>query len=237
VTIKTKILGIYLAVAVISTGVVATGIWLRSRLPKAEMPIVTDVGKSTADEWFPVTGDISLTNQSGERVRFSDLKGKVCLVLEFFAVCPRCAVRNGSDLRAIYDTYRKHPDFQVVCISVDPEEDTVERLKDYSAALGADPKNWWFLTGDREESHRFLRNSLKFLDVRERTNPVERDSLGRYAHDLGFLVMNRDGVIVGKRDLAYAAEQGAATHERYRAELDAMIRHALEKKEKGRTEP
>lgn len=192
--------------------------------------MVMDVGKTTAEEWFPVTGDISMTNQAGERVSFSDLRGKVCLVLEFFAVCPRCAVRNGSDLRSIYETYRKDPDFRVICISVDPEQDTVERLKDYAAALGADPKNWWFLTGDREESHRFLRNSLKFLDVRERTNPIERDSLGKYAHDLGFLVMNREGMIVGKRDLAYASEQGLTTHDKYRGELDAMIRRALERK-------
>ena len=225
---KAKIIGIYLVAAAISAGVIAVGMWLRAGLPKAEVPLVTNVGKTTADEWFPVTGDLTCTNQAGQVVKFSDLKGKVCLVLEFFAVCPRCAVRNGSDLRAIYDTYRKNPDFQIVCISVDPEQDTVERLKDYATALGADAKNWWFLTGKREESHHFLRNSLKFLDVRERTNPVERDSLGKYAHDLGFLVMNREGVIVGKRDLAYATEQGANTHDRYRAELDEMIRRALD---------
>ena len=96
--------------------------------------------------------DFTAVNQAGETVRLSQLKGKVWLVAEFFAVCPHCAMRNGAELRAIYDEFKNHPDFQIVCISVDPQTDTVQKLKDYASALGADTSDRWFLNGGDEKA-------------------------------------------------------------------------------------
>ena len=150
-TTKGKIIAIYGAVAVISAGIIAGGMWLRSGLRKPQEPSLTiESGKETQKEWFPVTRDFTAVNQAGETVRLSQLKGKVWLVAEFFAVCPHCAMRNGAELRVIYDEFKDHPDFQMVCISVDPQTDTVEKLKDYASALGADNRNWWFLNGGDE---------------------------------------------------------------------------------------
>jgi protein SCO1/2 len=164
-------------------------------------------------------------------VKLSDLRGKVWVVAEFFAVCPHCAVRNGKELREIYEAFGDHPDFQIVCISVDPQQDDVEKLKDYAEALGADSKNWWFLNaGDEKSTHEYLEQTLKFLGVRERTDPAQIEANGRFEHDMGILAVNRDFSTFGKWDLAFQrSELGtpegykavkASMMERLRAELD-----------------
>lgn len=225
---RSKIVMIYGSVAVLSAAIIGTAVFLRSRLPEPDVGEIVNVGRAEPGAWFEITEDLEATNQAGEQVRLSDLRGKVWMVAEFFAVCPKCAVRNGSDLREIYDEFKDEPDFHLVCVSVDPEADTVEKLGEYAMALGADVSNWWFLTGEREKLHRYLSDELKFLDIRERSDPDEVEQLGRYAHDLGLIVVDRSWRVIGKRDLAWAKEEGGeGTYEEWKQDLKQRIRDAL----------
>jgi protein SCO1 len=169
-----------------------------------------NVGKQVETEWYPIEKDLVATNQAGEKVKLSDLRGKVWVVAEFFAVCPHCAVRNGTELRAIYDQFKDHPDFQIVCISVDPKEDHAEKLKDYATALGADVKNWWFVNaGDEKVTHEYLEGTLKFFKIEQRTDPADIESNGRFSHDMGLMLVDRNFTVIGKWPLADArSEEG-----------------------------
>lgn len=227
----------YGGVAVLCAAILAIAFFLRSRLPKPEAPPIVHSGKEASHQWFAIANDLEATNQEGENVRLFDLRGKVTVIAEFFAVCPHCAVRNGAELRAIYDTFKDHPDFHIACISVDPETDTPEKLQDYGTALGADPQNWWFLTaGDAKATHRYLEHELKFFGVRERTDPLEIEANGRYAHDLGFLLVDRELNVIGKWPLADARSEEAkqrdpGLYDRLKADMLQRIRAELEKNE------
>jgi cytochrome oxidase Cu insertion factor (SCO1/SenC/PrrC family) len=234
---KWKIGMIYGTVVALSAAIIGTALWLRRGLPAPDVAAIVNVGKQEARDWFEIGEDLEMVNQQGETVRLSELRGKVWVVAEFFAVCPKCAVRNGSDLRSLYEQFKGHPDFQMVCISVDPEADTVEKLGAYAAALGADARNWWFLTGDRERTHRYLSQVMKFLDVRERKDPQEIAEQGKYAHDLGLMVVDRGWRVIGKRDLAWAAEEGGHLHAQYRADLCRWIEGALQAPALGSAAP
>ena len=199
----------------------------------AETIDFANVGRQRQEAWFPIGKDLVATNQAGETVKLSDLRGKVWVVAEFFAVCPHCAVRNGKELREIYDAFKDHPDFHIVCISVDPQQDDVEKLKDYSEALGADSKNWWFLNaGDEKATHEYLEKTLKFLGVRERTDPAQIEANGRFEHDMGLLAVSRDFSTFGKWDLAFQRSE-LGTPEGYKSVKSAMmtrLREELDKK-------
>ncbi|QTN31779.1 SCO family protein [Akkermansiaceae bacterium] len=194
-----------------------------------------NVGQQREKEWYPIEKDLVATNQAGASVRLSDLRGKVWVVAEFFAICPHCAERNGAELRAIYDEFREHPDFHMVCISVDPERDNVERLGEYAKALGAETEDWWFLNaGEEKATHEYMEKTLKFLGVRERTDPADIEANGRFLHDLGLMVVDRDFNVIGKWSLAAArSEEGRALdpgqYERDKAEMAARIRAELAK--------
>lgn len=199
----------------------------------AETIDFANVGQQRQEAWFPIGKDLVATNQAGEMVKLSDLRGKVWVVAEFFAVCPHCAVRNGKELREIYDAFKDHPDFHIVCISVDPQQDDVEKLKDYAEALGADSKNWWFLNaGDEKATHDYLEKTLKFLGVRERTDPAQIEANGRFEHDMGLLAVSRDFSTFGKWDLAFQRSE-LGTPEGYKSVKSAMmtrLREELDKK-------
>ena len=223
-----KVVAIYTFVVVASVAMVWFFIKVAGTVP--ETPVAVDVGREVPETLFPIEAELEMTRQDGETVKLSDLKGKVTVLAQFFAVCPKCAVRNGGDLLELYKTFGDDPDFRMLCISVDPETDGVEELAAYAETLGADASNWWFTrTDDQAEIHRFLEEELKFFKIRERTDEVDIASNGRYAHDLDLLLIDREMNVVGKYPLANAAsEEGrkvdATRYEREKHELFKRIR-------------
>lgn len=225
-TKKTTLTLFYTGIAAFCIAIVSVSFYLRSKLPKPDMKIIVDSGKEVVEDWGEISEDLEAINQEGLQVRLSDLKGKVWLVAEFFAVCPHCMRRNGEELQQIYQEFGSNPDFHIVCISVDPENDKVERLEQYGSVLNADPANWWFLNaGDNETTHRYLEKVLKFFAVKERTDPMDIETNGRYAHDLSFLLVDRNFKVVGKWPLAdLRTEQGRALYPgRYEAEKKQLF--------------
>lgn len=92
--------------------------------------------------------DFSLTDQNRKNVTNKDLKGNVYLVEFFFSKCPTiCPVMN-QNMKHIQQEI-KDPDFKIVSISIDPENDTPENLKKHALRMGADESRWHFLTGNR----------------------------------------------------------------------------------------
>src|SRR6266849_709537 len=93
--------------------------------------------------------EFTLTSQDGAPVSLADLRGKVVAVTFIFTMCTAtCPVLTpmmsfvqdqlGSDFGA---------KIAFVSITVDPERDTPEVLKEYAQAFGANLAGWAFLTG------------------------------------------------------------------------------------------
>ncbi len=237
-TRKTTIALFYTGVAALCIGILSIAMYLRPGLTSTYVePALVNTGKDTPADWFEIGKDLSAINQENEAVKLSDLRGKVWIVAEFFAICPHCAVRNGEELRKIYDEFRDHPDFHIVCITVDPENDNQEKLADYAKALGADTEDWWFLNaGDTKATHAYLENELKFFGIRERTDPLDIEANGKFAHDLGFLLVDREFRVVGKWPLADARSEEARKidpdlYQKTKDHLFNRIRTELEKNE------
>lgn len=230
---RSKIILFYGGVAVASVAMVLFFHNLGRAVPEQPVSQVRDVGKETVESFFPIKEDLELVNQEGEEVKLSDIRGKVTVVTEFFAVCPHCAVRSGIELRELIERFGSNPDFRIVCISVDPETDGPVELKAYAEALDADPRNWWFATaGSKEQTHRYLEKVLGFMGIRERRDPVDIASNGRYSHDLGLMLVDRDFNVVGKWPLADARSaegraQDPGNYERLKTEMYERIEKEL----------
>jgi protein SCO1 len=118
-------------------------------LQQAESATSTSV-KSAAEKYF---SDVELLNQDGQKMRFySDvLKNKVVIINTFFTTCTSVCPplnRNFEKLQeALGDRLGK--DAFLVSITVDPENDTPPRLKEYGRRFHA-RDGWIFLTGKKE---------------------------------------------------------------------------------------
>lgn len=93
--------------------------------------------------------DFELTDQNNKKISNKDMLGKVYLVEFFFSKCPTiCPVMN-TNMRAIEDEIN-NPNFGIISISIDPENDTPQTLKEHAERIGVKSPNWHFLTGNRD---------------------------------------------------------------------------------------
>jgi cytochrome oxidase Cu insertion factor (SCO1/SenC/PrrC family) len=227
---KLKIIGVYTLTAIVSVVILTAAFWVRNGLIEREKPMIVNGGSEKQEVLFAIDKDLEATNQAGELVKLSSLKGKVWVVGEFFAICPHCAMRNGQELRGLIDEFGKESGFHLTCISIDPETDNVEKLKEYASALNADPSNWWFLTtNNTQTAHEYMEGTMKFFKVKLRTDPLDIESNGKYMHDLGLAVVNKNFEVVGKWPLAEARKQNPALYETMKQEMYETIRRELAK--------
>lgn len=84
-----------------------------------------------------VGGPFTLTNQDGQVVDEKILEGKWSLVFFGFTYCPDYCPTTLGVLNAVQERMGdKAKDLQIVFISIDPERDTPQMLKDYLSSDG-----------------------------------------------------------------------------------------------------
>lgn len=96
--------------------------------------------------------DFVLKDQEGRRLTQKDLEGKIVVADFFFASCTSICPKMSVNMNKAQERFSGNKDRVVfLSISVDPERDTVEVLKDYGRRYGADPRRWLLATGDRKQ--------------------------------------------------------------------------------------
>jgi protein SCO1 len=133
-------------------------------------PAAPQAEHSPAKRYF---GDVPLVDQHGQPVRlYSDLlAGKVVVIHCFFGECKgACPVMLGAYTK-LQERFRDRlgKDLFLISMSVDPEQDTPEKLEAMAQALKAKP-GWSFVTGARADVDRALTKLGLYASTRE-THP------------------------------------------------------------------
>ena len=105
------------------------------------------------DERLPAIGPapaFSLTAQDGATVSLGDFRGKTVVVTFIFASCTDTCPMLTDKMARVQDKLGEMFGKNIIFISitVDPERDTPEVLKQYADSFGANPAGWFFLTGE-----------------------------------------------------------------------------------------
>ncbi len=106
----------------------------------------------------PVVGHLppfSLVAASGEPFGSDDLRGQVWVASFFFTRCPSICPEVMQAMASLQARYLESgiEGIRLVSISVDPANDTPERLRVAASRYGADPARWMLLTGDSTRIH------------------------------------------------------------------------------------
>lgn len=106
----------------------------------------------------------SFDNQEGQKVTDKDLAGKVYVAEYFFTTCKGICPKLNSNVKDLAQDLAGERDFRILSYTVDPETDSVARMKKYSDSLGVDPKKWFFLTGRKDSLYHLARTGYLLDD-------------------------------------------------------------------------
>ncbi|MGM8366051.1 SCO family protein [Virgibacillus sp. W0181] len=92
--------------------------------------------------------DFEAVTQDNEQINLKDFEGEWLVADLIFTNCTTVCLPMTSNMKILQDKLKeKDLDAHLVSLSVDPERDTPEVLKEYANEYDADLNNWTFLTG------------------------------------------------------------------------------------------
>jgi protein SCO1 len=159
------------------------------------MTRITDMGKPQ----LPVLNTVmpfSFTRQDGQQISNKDVRGKTVIVEYFFTTCKGICPKMNRNMVKIYNELKNEKDFLILSHTVDPETDSVATLKRYADSIGANPSNWWFLTGSKEQLYKAARESYILDDPKNSSKNITE----QFLHTQFFCLVDRDGVVRGIYD-------------------------------------
>lgn len=127
----------------------------------SEEPKNLETESSVVNEHFSDMSIFNLpshwTTQDGKDIELKDLQGKVVAMVMIYTSCQAACPRLVADMRNLEKQIPtdKKDNVQYVFVSIDPEVDTPERLKDFAIENKMDSDEWLFLRGSEEDTREF----------------------------------------------------------------------------------
>ena len=92
-------------------------------------------------------------------------------------------------MKALYEVFKNEKGFLILSHTVDPETDTVARMKRYADSLGANAGNWLFLTGKKDSLYHAARISYLLDDPKNGNDKIE----DQFIHTQFFALVDKGG--------------------------------------------
>ena len=159
---------------------------------KVEMKTID--GKPVADTIYQTVPDFEFTNQEGKLINQDIVKDKIYIADFFFVTCPTICPRMKKNLLKVYETFKDNPEIMLLSHTIDPEHDSVSVLHDFASRLGADSKQWAFLTGNREKIYELAEHGYYATALADSTEP------GGYVHSGGLILVDKKRRVRGIYD-------------------------------------
>ncbi len=135
--------------------------------------------------------EFSFINQNGESIINDSLNGNIYIAKFFFTSCPTICPIMTKNMAYVQSKLSVYPNIKFLSHTVDPINDTPERMLEYinslkSKNVNISLSNWDFVTGDKDEIYE-IANSY-FVNV-------SPDSLapGGFLHSEYFVLIDKEG--------------------------------------------
>ncbi len=133
--------------------------------------------------------DAEWTDQQGQLVKLEKLRGKVQLVSMIYTSCSYACPRTMEDLKVLESRLSKYSDTElgIVLVTIDPANDTPEKLKLFAKGHNLNPAKWNLLTSEPEN----IQELAALLHVK-----YKNDFKGNISHSNTISVLNAAGELV-----------------------------------------
>ena len=163
----------------------------RAQAVKGELPFPADRLRSA----LPMPA-FTLTDQDGETVSLSALKGKVVLMTAVYSTCTRTCPMILKKVRTVLDqlTPAERKELVVVAFSLSPAADTQEMRKAISRIYNMDAEGFHFVNGIPSDVNALLDKLNVAREVNEESGEIMHSNL--------FFLLDREGQIAYRLSLS-----------------------------------
>lgn len=156
--------------------------------------------KTTTASWVGGLTDMSVynletdwQNQDGKTLKLEDLQGKIQLVSMVYTSCGYACPRLVADMKRIENGLAnyKREDIGIILVTMDPERDTPERLKEFADVNNLAPDRWTLLTSKPDD----IQELAVLLNMK-----YKKELNGEISHSNIISVLNARGEIIHQQE-------------------------------------
>ncbi|MCH5718514.1 SCO family protein [Niabella hibiscisoli] len=155
------------------------------------LPILGEATMVGDKKIYPRIADFNFINQDSSPVTNASFTNKIYIADFIFLSCPTICPVMTMELKKVYDAYATDSRVLFLSHTIDPERDTIPRLKAYARALGVPTARWHFVTGQPDTIIKLAEKSYYSA-----AHPDSR-APGGFVHSGGFLLVDKDRHIRG----------------------------------------
>jgi protein SCO1/2 len=152
-------------------------------------------GKEVIDTAFHTIPDFKLTDQHNNQVTSAVIKDKIHVADFFFARCLGICPKMTSQLQRVQEAFLNNPDVLIMSYTVDPENDTVEALRNYADQYGAVKDKWYLMTGEKKVIYKLAKQGY-YVTAKE-DNVQSTNLEEKFVHTDKFVLVDKKGNIRG----------------------------------------
>lgn len=164
------------------------------RQKEQPLPVLGERDVVSGDTVYHRIAPFRFVNQDSVIVTNETFRGKIYVADFFFTSCRTICPIMKTQMKRVYDAVNEDDDVLILSHTIDPEYDTVGRLKDFSERLEVDGNKWHFVTGNKDSIYHIAQTSYFATAMEDRSEP------DGFIHSGAFLLIDRHGHIRGKYD-------------------------------------
>jgi uncharacterized membrane protein YozB (DUF420 family) len=148
---------------------------------------------------YATVSDFTLTNQNGQTVTLSNLRGQIWIADVIFTRCPGQCLIMSQHMKELQGRLPAVQPIRLVSFTTDPAYDKPPIFKKYAERFGANDERWSFLTGDKSTLHRVEVEDMKLAVV---DKPVAQQEVPNdlFIHSEKFVLLDKFGRVRGYFD-------------------------------------
>jgi protein SCO1/2 len=170
----------------------------------------TEIQDQEIDEMSVFQLPTQWETQDGENLELVDLKGNVLVAVMIYTSCKMACPRLVADMQNIEKSIgskTKNP-VKYLLISIDPKNDTPERLKSFAEENQMSGDQWIFMRGSEEDTREFANvlavkyASISPIDFSHSNIISVFDTGGVMRHQMEGLAVNNEGTVAAIKKYA-----------------------------------
>jgi len=151
-------------------------------------------GEKIIDTLDHTISNFSFINQDGKTVNNLTFNNSIYIADFFFTSCPAICPLMKSEMMRVYRKYINEEKIKLLSHTINPEFDTVERLKKFAKKFDVDSNKWHFVTGDIDKIYEIGFKSYMVTAAKDSLSP------GGFLHSGTFLLVDNNKNIRGVYD-------------------------------------
>ncbi len=152
--------------------------------PGRKLPIIGHPTITGNDTVYSTIKPFSFLSQDSAVVTEKTFDNKIYVADFIFLSCTSICPVMTSEMKKVYEAFKTNPHIFFLSHTIDPENDTIPRLKAFAAALGIDDNKWFFVTGEKDSIYSMAENSYFATAYPDQSSP------GNYIHSGGLLLVD-----------------------------------------------